>query len=257
MVGSPKDSWNAGLYTRKHAFVYQYGASLIDLLHPIEGERILDLGCGTGVLTHQIAKSGAEVMGMDSSPAMIGHAKRSYPQLSFYIRDARDFCFKNPFDAVFSNAVLHWIDEQEQVLGQIFQSLKPGGRLIAELGGLNNIRGIIEGVEKVLDRHGYGGNHRLHPWYFPAPAKYAGLLETRGFRVNELYYFDRETQLEDPDNGIVDWLNMFGNCFFKGIPPRKKVGLKVEIQDLLRPTHFREGSWFADYRRLRVKALKP
>src|SRR5207237_8143924 len=120
--------WDAGLYDAKHAFVWKYGASLIELLAPKPGERILDLGCGTGHLTAQLAAAGADVLGIDNSPAMIEQARREYPKLRFGLADARDFHFVEPFDAVYSNAVLHWVQEPERVITCVRQGLKPGGR---------------------------------------------------------------------------------------------------------------------------------
>src|SRR5260221_6945847 len=121
--------WNAGLYEDKHSFVWEYGKALLDLLAARSGERILDLGCGTGHLTDRIAAAGAEVVGIDSSPAMVEQARRSYPPLRFEVGDARDFSFPEPFDAVFSNAVLHWITEPERVLACVQRALRPGGPL--------------------------------------------------------------------------------------------------------------------------------
>src|SRR5437868_5307298 len=92
--------WNPALYDGKHSFVWKYGASLLELLAPQPGERILDLGCGTGHLTAQIAEAGAEVIGIDAAAAMIEEARRAYPSLRFEIMDARDFTFAEPFDAI-------------------------------------------------------------------------------------------------------------------------------------------------------------
>ena len=128
MPAAPSGGWDPGLYDGKHAFVWQYGASLVELLQPQPGERVLDLGCGTGHLTARIAAAGAAVVGIDSDPAMIDQARRGYPDLHFEQQDARSFSFAEPFDAVFSNAVLHWIREPEAVIACVRRALKPGGR---------------------------------------------------------------------------------------------------------------------------------
>ena len=107
-------AWNPNLYDAKHAFVWKYGADLISLLAPQAGERILDIGCGTGHLTAQIADSGATVVGTDRSAEMVNAARREYPHLQFEVADARDLRFRAEFDAVFSNATLHWIHEPER-----------------------------------------------------------------------------------------------------------------------------------------------
>src|SRR2546423_15463085 len=139
MAEPPPRGWDPGLYDGKHAFVWQYGASLVELLQPRPGERILDLGCGTGHLTAQLAAAGANVLGIDSDAAMIEQARKAYPALHFEQRDARDFHFDEPFDAVFSNAVLHWIKEPERVIVCLRRALKPGGRFVAEFGGRGNV----------------------------------------------------------------------------------------------------------------------
>ena len=137
-----KLEWNANLYEQKHAFVWQYGTEVLKILAPQPGERILDLGCGTAQLTAQIAAAGAHVIGLDSSPAMIEQARSNYPELQFELADARDFHFAEPFDAVFSNAVLHWISAADRVARSLFLALKPGGRFVAEFGGRGCVREI-------------------------------------------------------------------------------------------------------------------
>lgn len=137
-----KNNWNAALYEDKHAFVWQYGEDLLQLLNPKQQERILDLGCGTGQLTEKIATFGAVVMGIDNAPAMISKAKQNYPHLQFDVADARNFQVEQPLDAVFSNAALHWIKEPDAVIRSVHQALKPGGRFVAEFGGKGNVQAI-------------------------------------------------------------------------------------------------------------------
>src|SRR5262249_56540999 len=126
-----------------HSFVWKHGAALIEVLAPRPGERILDLGCGTGHLTAQIAEAGAEVIGIDSSPGMIAEARRLYPHVRFEVADARDFALDAGFDAAFSNAVLHWIKEPERAIACVRRALKPGGRFVAEFGGRGDVRAIV------------------------------------------------------------------------------------------------------------------
>ena len=133
------NQWNAAQYDAKHAFVYEKARGLVDLLAPKVGERILDLGCGTGVLTAEIASRGAEILGVDQSEEMISRAREKFPALKFEVLDARQLRFNVEFDAVFSNAVLHWIQEAEQVIAGLARALKPGGRFVAEFGGKGNI----------------------------------------------------------------------------------------------------------------------
>ena len=169
----PENAWNTSLYESKHAFVWQYGESLLELLSPLPGERILDLGCGTGQLTEKIAIAGAEVIGIDSAPAMIEKAQQNYPQLQFDVADARDFHFSQPFDAIFSNAVLHWISESEAVISCIHKALKSGGRFVAEFGGKGNIKAIATTLTDTLKDLGYSVPLTANSWYFPSISEYS------------------------------------------------------------------------------------
>src|SRR5499427_9032733 len=139
------NQWNAAQYDAKHAFVYEKAKGLVELLAPKAGERILDLGCGTGALTAEIAGRGAEPLGVDQSEEMISQARKKFPALQFEVLDARELRFHAAFDAAFSNAVLHWIPEAEQVISGVAQALKPGGRFVAEFGGKGNIQKLVEG----------------------------------------------------------------------------------------------------------------
>jgi len=246
-------SWNAELYKEKHAFVFGYGNNLIEWLQPAAGEQILDLGCGTGELTAQVAESGAKVTGLDSSAGMIASAKAHFPQVTFQVADATSFSLSAQFDAVFSNATLHWVRQQEKALDRIHQHLKPGGRFVLEMGGKGNVDDITGALEKAMANRGY----TYKPfWYFPSVGEYTSLLEEYGFRVNQVLYFDRETELADPENGIVEWLQMFGSHFLDQVPEQDRLPLLQEVQESLRATNFRDGKWYSKYVRLRVKAEK-
>jgi trans-aconitate methyltransferase len=246
-------SWNAELYKEKHAFVFGHGNGLIEWLEPKEGENILDLGCGTGELTSQIAASGAKVTGLDSSASMIASAQQHFPDVTFKVADATSFSLHEEFDAVFSNATLHWIRQQEKALDRIWNHLKPGGRLVLEMGGKGNVDDIMGALEKAMQNKGY--NYKAF-WYFPSVGEYTSLLEEYGFRVNQVHYFDRETELADPENAIVEWLQMFGAHFFEQVPEQDRLPILQEAQEALRATNFRDGKWYSKYVRLRVKAEK-
>src|SRR5436305_7106638 len=131
---SARTSWDTELYEAQHAFVWQLGTGLIDVLAPESGERVLDVGCGTGQLTHQIAERGADVLGVDASPEMIGQARQNYPRLRFALQDAASMTFNGEFDAVFSNAALHWILDDVGAAGSMSRALRTGGRLVLEMG---------------------------------------------------------------------------------------------------------------------------
>lgn len=248
--------WNSSLYEGNHAFVWQYGESLLELLAPKAGEQILDLGCGTGQLTEKIAQSGAFVQGIDSSLSMISKARANYSQLDFAVADARDFKVEKPLDAVFSNAVLHWIKQPEAAIDCVEKALKPGGRFVAEFGGKGNVGAIVRALLSVLSEIGYPEPESLNPWYFPTIGEYAGLLEKRGFEVGYAVLFDRPTLLEGGSAGMVNWIEMFAGGFLSGLSDDVRSRVILAVEERLRSTQYRDGTWMADYRRICVVAVK-
>jgi trans-aconitate methyltransferase len=246
--------WNANLYDDKHSYVFKYGEDLLNLLEPKRGQKILDLGCGTGYLTNKIAFNGANVIGIDSSAEMIEKAKKSFPNIYFEVKDAKAFSFDEKFDSVFSNAVLHWIIDNEKVLNCVYNSLKDGGKFVAEFGGKNNVIRIENALRKTLLSFGYEKNASLAVWYFPSVAEYTYLLEKCGFTVNFVSYFKRDTILKD--NNITDWLTMFCNPFFEGIKKEDKMKIVDATKENLYTTNFADNRWFVDYIRLRFIASR-
>ncbi len=245
------DRWDSSLYDDRHSFVWQKAADLVDLLDPKPGERILDLGCGTGHLTAQIAARGADIRGLDSSISMIAQARQNYPKLRFALADARQFHFDEPFDAVFSNAALHWIPDAAKVIAGVAGVLKPGGRFVLEMGSKGNTERVVTTVSAVLTEAGYP---LRNPWYFPSAGEYSTLLEQHGFEVESLRTIERWTRLEHPERGLREWLEMFWGGWFEHIPGKAREELVTEIESRLRPTLRRDGAWWADYRRLRLVA---
>jgi trans-aconitate methyltransferase len=256
LIKDINNRWNARLYDDKHSFVFKFGEDLVNLLAPVKGERILDLGCGTGHLAHTIAESGAQVTGIDNSDEMIAEATARYPEIAFQKMSATDFQFARSFDAIFSNAVLHWVLDKEAAIACMYDNLRSGGRLVLEMGGKDNVQGIVGAIRKVLTKHQQDRLANLSPWYYPSLGEYSTLLEKRGFRVNYATHFDRETELKDTASGIKDWIRMFGSSFFKDIPITEVDTILDEIQETLRPTHYRDHKWWADYKRLRIVATK-
>ncbi len=251
-----QDSWNTALYEQQHAFVWQYGESLLELLAPKAGERILDLGCGTGQLTDKIAQSGAFVQGIDSSLSMISTAKVNYPHINFAAADARDFQVEEPLDAVFSNAVLHWIRSPEAAIDCVEKALKPGGRFVAEFGGKGNVGAIVRALLSVLSEIGCQEPESLNPWYFPSIGEYAGLLEKQGFEVGYAVLFDRPTLLFGGSAGMANWIKMFGSGFLSGLSDDVQRQVIRIVEERLRSALDRDGNWSADYRRIRIVAVK-
>jgi trans-aconitate methyltransferase len=232
-------------------FLWKYGASLIDLLRPRAGERVLDLGCGTGHLTARLAEAGAEVVGIDSSPEMIAEARRLFPDLSFELADARDFAFPKPFDAVLSNAVLHWVKPPEQAVACVRRALGPGGRFVAEFGGRGNVAAIVDALGAASQAIGLGAWE--HSWYYPGIGEYAPLLESAGLEVTDAALFDRPTPLEGAD-GLRHWVEMFARELVARVPTADRERFFERVEDAARPRLLRDGTWFADYRRLRIVA---
>lgn len=251
-----ENRWDTALYESKHSFVWQYGEELLNLLSVQPGELILDLGCGTGQLTEKIAQAGAIVMGIDYAPAMIEKAKENYPLVEFAVADGKDFKVDRSFDAVFSNAALHWIKEPDAVIRCIRVALKPEGRFVAEFGGKGNINAIVTTLYSVWEDFGYPSPQKMNPWYFPSIGEYATLLEQQGFDVKYAVLFDRPTPLEDGDAGMANWIQMFASHFLSGISVEQQASAIREIERRLKPTMYRDGTWIADYRRIRVVAIK-
>ena len=250
-----KAKWDAELYDDKHSFVWKLAAGVLELLDAKSGERILDLGCGTGHLTARIADTGAHVVGIDRSPEMIRQAKEKYPALRFEVMDAREIQLDGNFDAIFSNATLHWIKEPERVIVGINNVLRPGGRFVAEFGGRGNTGELLKANE-----HGWAklrlAGPAPHPWYYPGIPEYATLLEKHGFEVTHATLFDRPTPLDDGIRGLHNWLVMFGSSFVEGLPKATRENLLAEIERELRPSLFHDDHWVMDYRRLRMAATK-
>lgn len=247
--------WNSELYDDKHSFVWKLAAGVLELLKAQAGERILDVGCGTGHLTAKIASVGAICIGIDRSPDMIRQAREKYPGLQFQVMDAREITFAEFFDAVFSNATLHWIKEPERVVAGIARSLRPGGRFVAEFGGKGNTAQFLAAASRAWTRAGFRGAMR-NPWFYPSLSEYAALLEHHGFEVTHAVLFDRPTPLDDSERGLRNWIKMFGDAFLQGVPATQRDQFVAEIEREARPTMFRDSQWIMDYRRLRIAATR-
>jgi SAM-dependent methyltransferase len=249
-------SWDAALYQAKHSFVWEFGRDLLALLDPQPGERILDVGCGTGQLTAEIARAGAEVTGIDSSAAMIAEARGNFPKIRFEIHDVCKLPFAGEFDVVFSNAALHWVTRAEDAVAAMTRALKAGGRFVAELGGKGNIRALMEASDRALEALGVTAPERFHPWFYPSVGEYASMLERHGFEVTFATLFDRPTPLEGGDEALPNWLRMFAGRLVEPLAPEQLPEYYRLACEFSAPTLCREGSWVADYRRLRVVAMK-
>jgi trans-aconitate methyltransferase len=250
--GSPAPGpWDPARYQDHHSFVWRYGANLRELLNPQPDERILDVGCGTGQLTAEIAQSGAQVTGLDNSPDMLAEARKHFPELSFVLGDAASFHFPQPFDAVFSNAALHWVKSADAAVSSIARALVPGGRFVAEFGGKGNIASVRAALRAVL---GPSADEQS-PWFYPSIGEYSGILERHGLEVRNASLFDRPTELEG-ENGMDQWLRMFAQTYLRQFSPERADEIVRQLVEHLRPVLYRNGVWTVDYRRLRVVAVR-
>lgn len=248
---STEQTWDPASYARNARFVSDLGSPVVDLLAPKPGERILDLGCGDGVLTKKLADLGCEVVAVDSSVAQVEAARKL--SLNASVMSGEELPFNEEFDAVFSNAVLHWIKSADVMLAGVHRSLKPGGRFVAECGGHGCVQKIRTALVQALDRRGLDGEARV-PWYFPTPGDYATRLERAGFRVDSIALIPRPTPLP---GDIIGWLETFALNFFQGFSDEERSDYLREVRMVLE-SQLRDanGTWVADYVRLRFAATK-
>lgn len=225
-----------------------YGEDVLSWLQPQAGERILDLGCGDGVLTQKIAQVGAHVVGVDASESFVETARAT--GLDAHVVDAHNLAFANEFDAVFSNAAMHWMLQPEQVIAAVGRALRPGGRFVAEFGGFGNVAAIVSAMHAVGEEMG-GDTSLASRWFFPTVEQYQGMLETGGFRVEDITSFYRPTPLP---TGMRSWLKVMCSPFFDQFDERSDVALD-KVESALRFSMCdHQGQWFADYVRLRFWA---
>ena len=245
--------WNPERYARECGFIVRNGESLLDLLAPRPGERVLDLGCGDGRLTAKLAETGAAVVGVDASPEQVAAARAA--GLEARVIDGAALPFGGEFDAVFSNAALHWMKDPDAVLAGVFRSLRPGGRFVAECGAAGNVAAIRDAVHNEVRGRGIDPVP-LDPWYFPSEGEYRGRLEAAGFAVLAIETFVRPTRLE---TDVTAWLEVFAGSFTAALPAGDRAGFLAAVQERVRPEMLRpDGSWWlADYVRLRFVAMRP
>lgn len=250
-----KDCWNPELYDNNHAFVSYYGSRLIKLLNLKENEDILDIGCGTGDLTNQIYKQHPSVVGVDKSHQMINQANKKYPDIPFSVQDITNFCYSQSFDAIFSNATMHWVKQPKKALENIYKHLKTGGRFVAEFGGKNNVQIITNEVIHQIQEKKINYNHEQFPWYFPSIGEYTTLMEEIGFTVTFAEYFDRPTPLIGKE-GLSNWINMFSNNMFENLKESTRKTIIKNVENNLKPILHDGEQWIADYKRICVIGVK-
>ncbi len=244
--------WNPEAYAQNGAFVHQMAGGVLEWLDAQPGERILDLGCGDGQLTLRLAATGAQVTAADASPQMVAAARGRGVEADQANAEALPYG-DGIFDAVFSNAVLHWVRDHDAMLAEVHRVLRPGGRFVAEMGGHGNLAAIRVALTAVLKRRGLSGLEESDT-YFPTPDVYGRRLREHGFRVARMALIPRPTPLGE--SGVSEWLKTFRRGVLDALPESMRETVAAETAELLAPAlRDEEGNWTADYMRLRFMAI--
>ncbi|HVH07440.1 MAG TPA: class I SAM-dependent methyltransferase [Myxococcota bacterium] len=250
-MSAPADAqrWDPVAYERNARFVAELGGPVVELLGPRPGERILDLGCGDGWLTERLAALGCEVVGVDGSAEQVAAARAR--GVDARVARAEALPFESEFDAVFSNAVLHWVKDAAGAIAAVRRALRPGGRFVAEMGGAGCVAKIRAAIGATLAARGADAD-RADPWFFPTPEVYGALLERGGFTVRSIALVPRPTPLP---GDVAGWIDTFAQPFLAVLDPAERAGAVAEIRERLVPDLFDpEKGWTADYVRLRFAA---
>lgn len=245
--------WDAKAYDGGFNFVTSYGDAVLELLNPQPGERILDIGCGTGKHVAKLSEFGCKVVGIDMDEAMLTEARDHFPTGKFVFADAQTWHSDQPFDAAFSNAALHWIPDLAAVFTRTHENLKPGGRLVFEMGGKGNVKTASDSLAQAFTE--ITGKELENPKNYLSIGEVSALLEPAGFRVESAWHFDRPTPLSG-DDGLRDWYRVFSVRSLSQCPAELHKELLDRAVDLARPHLMTETGWIADYVRLRVKATR-
>ena len=242
--------WNPKTYNKHTAFVSQLALPVVDLLHPKEGEQILDVGCGDGTLAVEMERRGAKVIGVDMSAEMVQACRNN--GIEAYVCSVTDLPYINVFDSVFSNAMLHWVKDARSAVQNIAKSLKVGGCFVCEFGGEGNAYHLVSAMQEVFTNHPEFGVFN-NPWYFPSVKEYKTLLELEGFNVEYIEMIPRPTPMDD----IGNWLDIFANGVISHLSTEEYAVFKKETTEILKSKIYTEAEgWMLDYKRLRVKAIK-
>lgn len=245
-----RQEWDADQYSDHASFVSRLGLPVLELLDPKAGEVILDLGCGDGTLAREIHNYGSTVIGIDSSESMIQSARRK--GIEAYVVAGENIAFSDKFDAVFSNASLHWMPDYSSVLNGIFKALKSPGRFVGEFGGSGNIERLREAMREIYETEGFGVY--ADPWFFPSPAEYSTALDDAGFSVKYIELIPRPTPL---NTGIREWLIIFADHLICQLSEAQSDSFLQKVEQRVRPHLYSSSQgWVADYVRLRFEAIK-
>lgn len=244
--------WDSKLYNNSQNFVAEYGKGLLEFV-PAKTDKILDLGCGTGTLTSQLAERCNYVLGIDSSDSMIEEARKSYPNIEFSTVDALKISYECEWDIIFSNAVFHWINDHNLLLQKIFKALKPNGKLICEFGAYGNISVIENGFKNALQKIGITYTSKFN---FPTVNDFEHILTENGFMIEQIYSYDRPTPLKDGEQGLYNWAIQFFQSELGQISAEQKDSVLTAMSNEVKNILWNGTCWVADYKRLRVIATK-
>ena len=246
--------WDAAAYDARFSFVTSLGAPLLDLLDASAGDRVLDLGCGTGHQAAELAARGCVVTGLDADPAMVAAAHDAHPEVAFLLGDAQVSLPGRPYDRVLSNAALHWMPDADAVCRNVRAALVRGGCFVAELGGQGNVAALTAAIQAA--RADLGLAAARHPWYFPSPAEHAGRLESAGFTVRMIERYERPTPLAAGDTA-ADWARMFGQALLDDVPEARRAEFDAAVDAHAAAAGLRGpgDAWTADYVRVRFIAV--
>ena len=244
--------WDSNGYTDSFQFVHKYGEGVLNQLTAPKGSFVIDLGCGNGALTEKLVERGYRTLGIDASPQMLEKAKALHPELDFRLEDACKFRLAKKADAIFSNAVFHWIDDHKKLVKNISKNLKSGGEFVFEFGGKGCAETVHDAMKQAFSSFGlkYGNNFN-----FRSVGEFAPLLEKHGFSVKYAVLYDRPTE-QVGENGLENWINMFLGAAFDGINEETKAEIIEKVVEICRPKLYTDGKWFVDYVRLQMKAIK-
>lgn len=244
--------WDPELYAKNAGFVVEHGQSVLDLLAPKEGEMILDIGCGDGVLTKKLLKEKFRVFSVDASSEMVDAARAN--DVHARLVDAQELDYEDQFHAIYSNAAIHWMDDHYALVRGVWRALKPGGRFVAECGGEGCVRVIREGMKIALAKLGVDYKSR-NPWKFPETGMFTKILENQGFTVTYIARIDRPTPISC---GLRGWLELFSQRHTEGMSNDDREKFYAEVEDRCKPRLWSEqNGWSADYVSLRFVAVKP
>lgn len=244
--------WNAQNYTDNFKFVHKYGEAVTELITAEKGSFVVDVGCGNGALTKVLCDKGYDVVGIDSNAQMLEKASFLYPDINFMLCDATEFELSKKADAIFSNAVFHWIDNQDKLVENLSDNLKTNGQLVFEFGGKGCAQTVHTSLERAFSNYGLMYHNGFN---FKSIGEFAPVLEKHGFRVEFATLFDRPTA-QIGENGLENWINMFCTKAFENVDKDTKNNIIKNAVELCKSSLYNDGTWYVDYVRLRMKAVK-